>query len=100
MKLLAVSNVFWITATLASVGCLVSLAALQFSGYPVSREWDAQLNALLDRHEPVLFGHTCKLGGVAVWISNWPYAYGFSWPLGIFIKELPKWNGKAATRNR
>lgn len=43
-----------------------------------SREWDAILNALLDAYEPEnVTAHTCRLGGVEIWIQNWPYQYGY-----------------------
>lgn len=45
--------------------------------HPYNKHWDEQLNKLLDRVDvkPVDdFTHT--IGGVGVWTSNYPYAYG------------------------
>ncbi len=45
---------------------------------PTSLMWDAALNDLLDKHEPILDarGFVCQIGPAIVWIENWPYAYG------------------------
>lgn len=49
--------------------------------YGVSHEWDAALGVLLDMVEDGQLSieqsdHTVTIGGVTVWVSNWPYAYG------------------------
>ncbi|ASK88497.1 hypothetical protein [Sphingorhabdus sp. SMR4y] len=40
-------------------------------------EWDSALSAAIDRFgvEEVNY-YLCRIGGVAVWIQNYPYAYG------------------------
>lgn len=56
--------------------------------YPISEEWDAILNKLMDTYEPSKIGdHTCYFGDTEVWISNYPYAFG---KLG-FYDYLPKY---------
>lgn len=44
--------------------------------YRTDWEWDAVLNTLLDRHDPVWVYKTVRLGNVEVWASNYPYAFG------------------------
>lgn len=45
--------------------------------YPTVRLWDDALNALLAKGPVTEVGeHTCRVAGVKVWISNWPYAFG------------------------
>jgi hypothetical protein len=42
-----------------------------------SREWDGHLNDLLNSYPvEIVTSHVAKVGGVHVWISNFPYAYG------------------------
>ena len=45
---------------------------------PTDQGWDQALNMLLNKHEPEVGNgpHTVTIGGVEVWIGNWPYAYG------------------------
>lgn len=39
--------------------------------------WDATLNSLLDNHDvKIINRHYVKIGGVSVWVANYPYAYG------------------------
>jgi hypothetical protein len=49
-------------------------------------EWDAILNDLLDKHEPMGESLTVKVGKVEVWVGNWPYAYGS--PYGMNVKDV------------
>lgn len=44
--------------------------------YPTCRNWDALLNEALDHGITSLGPHTADIGGVKVWVANWPYAYG------------------------
>lgn len=46
--------------------------------HPYSREWDIMLNKLLDKEDNVkiVSGFTARVGGIDVWIGNYPYAYG------------------------
>ena len=44
---------------------------------PTDWEWDAALNRLMDKYPVTLAGAcTVYLGGVEVWVGNYPYAYG------------------------
>lgn len=47
---------------------------------PTCKVWDAKLNKLLDEHELIIGNGGGKLGGVAVWLENYPYAYGANYP--------------------
>lgn len=58
---------------------LMDFRAAENNGSPrrAHRSWDAELNALLDEHGI----ERCRrcvatIGGVEVWIANWPYAFG------------------------
>lgn len=60
--------------------------------------WDKQLNKLIDSEPDVLriYGdldffrkNTALIGGVEVWISNYPYAYGSPLVCGIECDKLP-----------
>lgn len=62
--------------------------------YPTDWEWDATLNRLLDTHDPKPGYMTVSLGGVDVWVSNWPYSYGY--PYTPRMDGLPS----VATRKR
>lgn len=45
--------------------------------YSYSKEWDKELNDLMDRYDFIGFDYsdcTCFLGGVEIWIANHPYA--------------------------
>lgn len=59
-------------------------------------EWDAILNDLLDRYEPISdgYGNTVKLGNIEVWTGSWPYAYGIPYSPECYV--LPT----VATRKR
>lgn len=47
------------------------------SNYPVCREWDRVLNRLIDNFEvKVINEYYADIGGVEVWIRNYPYGYG------------------------
>lgn len=54
----------------------------------VCKEWDAELNMLLDEHEIVpvsLSGsdktvYTILLGDIEVWVGNYPYSFGYHCP--------------------
>jgi len=52
--------------------------------------WSEQLNGLLDEHEPQgINAHTCVLGEVEVWISNWPYSFGTPYrPSGGWLPDI------------
>lgn len=53
--------------------------------------WDAVVNAALDKHGVQSVGqHTCRIGPLTVWISNWPYGYGNSYGSGYPNTGLPK----------
>ena len=44
---------------------------------PTCKLWDAKLNKLLDEHELIVISNCRgKLGGVEVWLENYPYGYG------------------------
>lgn len=51
--------------------------AYWYQNEPTDWEWDTILNRLLDRHTPKIGYLTVSLGGVDVWTSNFPYAYGY-----------------------
>lgn len=43
-------------------------------------EWDALLNELMDKHEVTRTdAFTVQIGPVEVWVSNWPYQYGYAY---------------------
>lgn len=43
----------------------------------LNKQWDEKLNKLLDEFDvEELTGFTCVVGGVKVWISNYPYSFG------------------------
>ena len=46
--------------------------------HPYSRQWDIKLNEMLDKENniKVVNGFWARVGGVDVWIGNYPYAYG------------------------
>jgi len=60
------------------------------SNYPTSDEWDTKLNEMLDNPKFEDGGpYTVKLNGNLVWVSNYPYAYGFLYkPLGRRTERL------------
>lgn len=62
---------------------------------PTNKEWDRALNKALDtgRIEDV-DNYTAKVGGITVWVSNWPYGYGN--PYEPTVRVLPT----VATRKR
>lgn len=62
---------------------------------PTDWEWDAILNDLLDKHDPIRGYMTVTIGKVEVWVSNWPYAYGSPYGSGL-LDVLPS----VATRKR
>jgi hypothetical protein len=42
-----------------------------------SRDWDKHLNELLDSYPvEIVTSHVASVGGVHVWVCNFPYAYG------------------------
>lgn len=51
------------------------------SNYPVNDTWDRILNELIDHHSTVEIQgeYTLSLDGVVVWISNYPYAFGYNY---------------------
>ena len=53
--------------------------------YPYSRPWDFMLNEMLNEEDNVkiVSEFTARVGGVDVWIGNYPYAYGNPKPLSI-----------------
>lgn len=57
----------------------------------VSLAWDKRLNELLDTNPEVTdySGMTVKLGGIRIWVSNYPYAYGNPWVDHTDIDILP-----------
>ena len=56
--------------------------------YPTNWEWDAILNSLLDKHDPVILDeYKCKIGSAIVWIKDFPYAYGH--PRNPDLRILP-----------
>lgn len=62
---------------------------------PTSLVWDRALNAALDKHLVMnVTRHTCQVGPFTVWISNYPYAFGYNY--GDAFEELPR----CATRMR
>ena len=45
--------------------------------YPVSEEWDAALNRALDKHKVEFVSrYTARIGGMTLWVANYPYASG------------------------
>lgn len=43
----------------------------------VCEKWTRELNHLLDRHEILRCDeYTARIGGVDVWIANWPHSFG------------------------
>lgn len=62
-----------------------------YRNYDVSHEWSDYLEAKMDKGEPVevLDEYRCKLGNVGIWISNWPYAFGYKLP-SYACKFLPR----------
>ena len=46
--------------------------------YPYSRQWDDKLNEMLDKENNVrvINEFRADVGGIKVWIGNYPYAYG------------------------
>ena len=45
---------------------------------PTNFDWDDKLNDLLDKNTVLISrtGYSANIGGVEVWIKNYPYAYG------------------------
>lgn len=53
-------------------------------------EWDAFLAGAIATGEITEINkHTCKVGGVRVWIANWPHAYGHPYDAGFPEDMLP-----------
>lgn len=50
---------------------------------PTNYEWDSILNDLLDKHTPEKRNLTVFIGGIEVWVGNWPYAYGSPYHRGV-----------------
>lgn len=45
--------------------------------HPFNKELDELLISKINNYEITdLNGYTCKIGGIEVWIKNYPYAYG------------------------
>ena len=46
--------------------------------HPYSKHWDIKLNEMLDKENNVkiVSDFTARVGGMDVWIGNYPYAYG------------------------
>ena len=46
--------------------------------YPYSRKWDIMLNEMLDKEDNIKIISECtaRVGGIDVWICNYPYGYG------------------------
>ena len=45
---------------------------------PTSWQWDKVLNELLDDHKVIVTGrNTCEIGDYTIWISNYPYSFGY-----------------------
>lgn len=43
---------------------------------PISDDWDNELNLMLDHLEiSIANEYYCKIGGVEIWIENYPYGY-------------------------
>ena len=57
--------------------------------HPTSMEWDKRLNYLLDNHDIKLGYLTIDIGGVEIWASNYPYAYGSAHDGSSFRNVLP-----------
>ena len=57
---------------------------------PTDKDWDIKLRGLLKSNRPYSrgCGFTVRLGGVPVWVQNWPYAYGYQFG-GEGRKKLP-----------
>ena len=50
-----------------------------FQNKPTFRPWDYALNKALDKQGITEVGaHTCRVGPFEVWISNYPYAFGYN----------------------
>lgn len=47
-----------------------------YQNAPTNMKWDATLNAALDRGVDSIGYCVANVGGIDVWIENWPYAYG------------------------
>lgn len=45
--------------------------------YPSDKEWDKILNHLMDTCEPEFDHMTVRFGPIEVWVSNYPYAFGY-----------------------
>lgn len=51
--------------------------------------WDRALNRALDTHLITQVGaHTCQVGPFEVWISNYPYAFGYN--RADALEQLPR----------
>jgi len=45
------------------------------SAWPYDKDWDDELNILLDEHRfTYINDYTAKLGGTEIWVANYPYA--------------------------
>lgn len=67
-----------------------------FQNYPTDPDWDEFVSMAIDTGDITeITHHTCKVGGIKTWISNWPYAYGHPYE-GGFTEILPY----VATRKR
>lgn len=48
--------------------------------YPSDKAWDDELNAALDKYGiKKINEYTCQVGPHTIWISNWPYAFGYNY---------------------
>ena len=52
------------------------LPSYWYQNAPTNLKWDATLNEALDRGVDSIGYCVAKVGGIDVWIENWPYAYG------------------------
>ena len=59
--------------------------------FKISHEWDKALNQAMDDgvevHKMSSSGYTVMLGNQPIWISNFPYAYGYAWGDGQTREE-------------
>lgn len=67
----------------------------------VSGEWDRVLNEVLDQYESEITSemvekYTLKIGGQEIWISNYPYSFGYIDSISSDKQRLPY----ALTRKR